>query len=189
MANVMLYGGGGARDPLQQPPHRLDSAFHICSFSALPPKRRGISRGINLEKVWQANGKMPMQPIENNAKYFTGLVENQVRFTMPPCYPSWTEVPEEQRARLRSIIEDKLVELKETQHTQVASSDASLDEHAITNEVLGERRGHVCGVGRVSKGTSSSLDSTAASKAPQGTSQQFSRDAQNNDPRLAMYEA
>ncbi|KAL2471473.1 Uncharacterized protein Adt_04730 [Abeliophyllum distichum] len=94
----MLHGGGGARDPLQQPPHRLDSAL-------LPPKRRGISRGINLEKVWQANGKMPMQPIENNAKYFTGLVENQVRFTVPPCYPSWTEVPEEQRARLRSIIE------------------------------------------------------------------------------------
>ncbi|KAL2487319.1 hypothetical protein Adt_32075 [Abeliophyllum distichum] len=27
------------------------------------------------------------------------------RFTMPPYYPSWTEVPEEQRARLRSIIE------------------------------------------------------------------------------------
>ncbi|KAL2491734.1 hypothetical protein Adt_27362 [Abeliophyllum distichum] len=46
-----------------------------------------------------------MQPIRNNAKYFTRLVGNQVRFTVPPFYSSWTEVPEEQRAQLRSIIE------------------------------------------------------------------------------------
>ncbi|KAL2542828.1 Uncharacterized protein Adt_03806 [Abeliophyllum distichum] len=51
------------------------------------------------------NVKRTMQPIENNAKYFTRLVGNQVRFIVPPYYPSWTEVPEEQRARLRSIIE------------------------------------------------------------------------------------
>ncbi|KAL2461223.1 hypothetical protein Adt_44643 [Abeliophyllum distichum] len=48
-----------------------------------------------------------MQPIENNAKYFTRLVGNQVRFTVPPCYRSWTEVPQEQRARLCSIIEER----------------------------------------------------------------------------------
>ncbi|KAL2518768.1 Uncharacterized protein Adt_15015 [Abeliophyllum distichum] len=70
-----------------------------------------IYQGINLEKVWQANGKRPlsivfdnvehtMQPIKNNAKYFTCFVRNQVRFTVPPCYPSLTEVPEEQRERL-----------------------------------------------------------------------------------------
>ncbi|KAL2491265.1 Uncharacterized protein Adt_26893 [Abeliophyllum distichum] len=93
----------------------LTGSLQPASLRPLP-KRRGISRGINLEKVWQANGKMPlpiafdnvertMQPIGNNAKYFTTLVGNQVRFTVPPCYPSWTEVPEEQRARLHSIIE------------------------------------------------------------------------------------
>ncbi|KAL2542852.1 hypothetical protein Adt_03830 [Abeliophyllum distichum] len=161
-----------------------------------------------------------MQLIENNAKYFTRLVRNQVRFTVPSCYLSWTEVPEEQRGQLRSIIEerssknkanrakakypsvqwsksfsatrydeDKLVELRETQHTQVASNGTSLDEHAIAKEVLGERRGHVRGVGRVPKGTSLSLDSTAASFAPQETSHELSRDSQNNDPRFAMYEA
>ncbi|KAL2525805.1 hypothetical protein Adt_10859 [Abeliophyllum distichum] len=46
---------------------------------------------------------------------------------------------------------DKLVGLRETQHTQVASNGASLDERAIAKE--------------------------------------FSGDSQNNDPRLAMYEA
>ncbi|KAL2487048.1 hypothetical protein Adt_31804 [Abeliophyllum distichum] len=46
-----------------------------------------------------------IQSIENNAKYFTRLVGNQVRFTVSPCYPSWTEVLEEQRALLRCIIE------------------------------------------------------------------------------------
>ncbi|KAL2506788.1 Uncharacterized protein Adt_22409 [Abeliophyllum distichum] len=95
---------------------------------------------------------------------------------MSPCYPSSIEVPEEQRTRLRSIIDsyfdlqsdrlsdeyrtvclavdrlDKLVELRETQQTQVASSGTSLDELAIVKEVLGERRGHIRGVGRVLKG-------------------------------------
>ncbi|KAL2471340.1 Uncharacterized protein Adt_39476 [Abeliophyllum distichum] len=102
MADVMSHGGDGAGDPPQQPSHRLAST---CE-SAPSLKRRGIFRGINLEMVWQANGKVPlpivertMQPFRNNAKYFTRLVGNQVRFTVPPCYPSWTEVPEEQRAR------------------------------------------------------------------------------------------
>ncbi|KAL2518304.1 hypothetical protein Adt_14551 [Abeliophyllum distichum] len=43
---------------------------------------------------------------------------------------------------------------RETQQSQVASSGASLDESAIAKEVLGERRGHVRGVGRVIKGNS-----------------------------------
>ncbi|KAL2527137.1 hypothetical protein Adt_12191 [Abeliophyllum distichum] len=164
-----------------------DVISHRSDRSAPPPKRRDISRGINLEKVWQANGKMPlpiafdnvehtMLPIGNNAKYFTHLVENQVRFTVTPCYSSWTEVLEEKRARLCSIIE-------------VASSGTSLDERAIANKVLGERRGHIRRVGRVPKGTSLSLDSIAASKAPQGTFHQFFGDPQNNDHRFAMYEA
>ncbi|KAL2457999.1 hypothetical protein Adt_46123 [Abeliophyllum distichum] len=153
-------------------------------------------------------------------------------FTVPPCYPSWTEVLEEQRARLRSIIEsyfdlqgdrspdecrtvcaavdhlaadryqdyklkerftknkvkrgkakypsvrgskcfsamhydevqDKLVELRETQQAQVTSNGTSLDERAIVKEVLGERRGHIRGVEGVPKGTSPSLDSTTTSK-------------------------
>ncbi|KAL2526657.1 hypothetical protein Adt_11711 [Abeliophyllum distichum] len=37
-------------------------------------------------------------------------------------------------------------------------------------------------------GTYPSLDSTAASKPPQGTSHKFSGDSQNDDPRFAMYE-
>ncbi|KAL2512862.1 Uncharacterized protein Adt_18462 [Abeliophyllum distichum] len=111
MADVMSHGGGGAGDPPHQSPRQLDS---VCESE--PPSTRGISRGLNLQKVWQANGKWPlsiafdnvehaMQPIENNAKYFTRLVENQVRFTISPCYPAWTEVPEKQWARLRSVIE------------------------------------------------------------------------------------
>ncbi|KAL2492613.1 Uncharacterized protein Adt_28241 [Abeliophyllum distichum] len=167
----MSYGGDSVGEPPQQPPHRLDS---VCK-SAPPPKRRDIFRGINLEKVWQANGKMPlsialMQMIGNNAKYFTRLVENQVRFTMSPCYPSWTKVLEEQRAPLRNIIEeqsskirpiggkatylsvqglksfyamrydeDKLVESRKTQQTQVVSSGVLLDERAIAKEVHEER--------------------------------------------------
>ncbi|KAL2525484.1 Uncharacterized protein Adt_10538 [Abeliophyllum distichum] len=252
--------------------------MRVCA----PPKLQSISRVINLEKVWQANGKMSlpiafdnvertMQHIENNAKYFTRLVGNQVRFTVPPCYPLWTESyfdlqgdrsPDEYRAvcaavdrlatncyrdyKLKAhnhlkahgpsrpygemsaedlqkcidfftsptfmerstknkvnrgkakypsvqgsknfsvtryderdpetqqwlgIIDsswtfhtfrdgnwvnpqaagdyDKLVELRETQHTQVASSGAPLDERTIVKEVLGERRGHVRGVRRV----------------------------------------
>ncbi|KAL2542422.1 Uncharacterized protein Adt_03400 [Abeliophyllum distichum] len=89
-----------------------DQLYH----DTLPFKRRGISRDINLEKVWQVNGKRPltiafdnvehkMQQIGNKVKYFTLLVGNQDRFTVPPCYLSWTEVPEQQRAQLRSIIE------------------------------------------------------------------------------------
>ncbi|KAL2480265.1 hypothetical protein Adt_33231 [Abeliophyllum distichum] len=41
----------------------------------------------------------------------------------------------------------------------------------------------------VPNGTSLSIDSTTASKAPQGTFHHFSGDSQNDDPRFAMYEA
>ncbi|KAL2526633.1 hypothetical protein Adt_11687 [Abeliophyllum distichum] len=81
MADVMSHGGNGAEDPSQQPPHRLDSTYE----SALPSKRRGIFRGINLEKIWQANEKRPLptiQSIENNVKYFTRLVGNQNYFDL-----------------------------------------------------------------------------------------------------------
>ncbi|KAL2542621.1 hypothetical protein Adt_03599 [Abeliophyllum distichum] len=90
MAKVMSHGGDGAGDHLHQSPRRLD----LTCESAPPSKRRRISQGINLNK-----------PIKNNTKYFTRLVGNQVMFTVPPCYPLWIEVLEEQRARLRSIIE------------------------------------------------------------------------------------
>ncbi|KAL2498738.1 hypothetical protein Adt_24288 [Abeliophyllum distichum] len=148
-----------------------------------------------------------MQPIRNNTKYFTRLVENQVRFTVPTSYPSWIDVPEEYRARLRSIIKERSTKnkanrdkakyssvqgsksLSATHYDEVASSGASLDEHAIAKEVLEKRRGHVHGGGWVPKGTSLSLDLTVASKAPQETSYQFSGDPQNDDPRFAMYEA
>ncbi|KAL2526038.1 Uncharacterized protein Adt_11092 [Abeliophyllum distichum] len=188
----MSHGGDGAGDPPQQPSHRIAS---VCECSnnirsnSPSPKRRGISRDINLEMVSQANGNMPLpicivQPIKNNAKYFTRLVGNQVRFIVPPCYPSWTEdnrSPNEYWAVCATVdryrdyklkahnhlkahgtsrpygemsvedwqkcidfftsptFMDKLVELKETQHTQVASSGPSLDERAIAKEVLGER--------------------------------------------------
>ncbi|KAL2526634.1 hypothetical protein Adt_11688 [Abeliophyllum distichum] len=76
-----------------------------------------------------------------------------------------------------------------TRQTHVTLSGASLDECAIAKEVLEERRGHVCGVGRVPNGTSPSLEPTAASKAPQGTFHLFSKDPQNDDPQFVMYEA
>ncbi|KAL2505868.1 hypothetical protein Adt_21489 [Abeliophyllum distichum] len=179
-----------------------------------------------------------MQSIENNAKYFTLLVGNHVRFTVLLYYPSWTESyfdlqgdwsPDEYLAVYAAInrlaanryqdyklnaynhlkahgpsrpygemsIEDwqkcidfftspnfmdKLVELRETQQTQVAFSGTSLDERAIVNEILGERRGHIRGIGWVPNGTSPSLDSITASKAPQGTSHQFF-----GDPRMMIF--
>ncbi|KAL2505167.1 hypothetical protein Adt_20788 [Abeliophyllum distichum] len=140
----MSHGGDGASDPPYQLPCRLVSA---------------CESGQREEATSFDNVKHTTQPIENNTKYFTRLVGNQVKFTVLPCYPSWTEVPEEQRARLRGIIEDKLVELRETQQTQVTSSDVSVDEHAIAKE------------------------------APEGISHQFSGDPQNDDPWFAMYEA
>ncbi|KAL2474907.1 Uncharacterized protein Adt_35643 [Abeliophyllum distichum] len=197
-----------------------------------------------------------MQPIGNNLKYFTCLVGNEVRFTVPPCYPSWTEgdwSSDEYRvvcAAVDHLVADRYRDYKLKAHNhlklhgpsrsydeifakdwqkcidfftsptfverssknkvnrgkatypsvqgsksfsatcydEVASSGASLDERAIAKEVLGERRDHVHGVGRVPKDTSPSLDLTAASEAPQETSHQFSRDPQNNDPQFAMYE-
>ncbi|KAL2497392.1 hypothetical protein Adt_22942 [Abeliophyllum distichum] len=141
------------------------------SLEALTSRRFGKENGKRPLSIAFNNVEHTMQPIKNNAKYFTRLVGNQVRFTVPSCYPSWTEVPEEQWARLRSIIE-----VRETQQIQVTSSGASIDERAIAKEVLRERRGHVCGVRRVPKGTSPSFDSTAASNTPRRTSNQFSGD-------------
>ncbi|KAL2486877.1 hypothetical protein Adt_31633 [Abeliophyllum distichum] len=76
MADIISHGGDGTGDPPHLLPYRLHSSYESVPLS----KGRGISRGINLEKVWQANGKRPlsithtMQSIENNAKYFTRLV-------------------------------------------------------------------------------------------------------------------
>ncbi|KAL2471212.1 hypothetical protein Adt_39348 [Abeliophyllum distichum] len=101
MADVMSYRGDGAGDPPHQPPHRLNLACESVlpprqsdgvSFNALTLRRfdRLTERGHFLSIV-----ERTMQLIKNNAKYFTRLVENQVRFTEPPCYPSWIEVPDE----------------------------------------------------------------------------------------------
>ncbi|KAL2462352.1 hypothetical protein Adt_45772 [Abeliophyllum distichum] len=161
-------------------------------------------------KVWQANGKRPLpiafdQPIRNNAKYFTRVVGKQVRFTMLPCYlheqrmhsyvvsSSGTPRPSSGRDyesfwTFHTFRDDNWVN-PQTAGDYVASSGASLDELAIAKEVLGERQGHVRGVGLVPNYTSPSLDSTAASKAPQRTFHQFFGDPQNDDPRFAMYEA
>ncbi|KAL2542966.1 hypothetical protein Adt_03944 [Abeliophyllum distichum] len=205
----------------------LDS---LCeSASPSPSKRRGISLGIKLEKVWQANEKRPlsiafdnikhiMQSIRNNAKYFMRLVGNQVsyfdiqdvrspneyqtacatvdRLTID-CYrdyklkahnhlkehePSrlygklsaekWqkcidfftspTFVNGQQRtrpiggkAKYLSVqgsksfsatrydsVQDKFVEVRETQQTQITFSGVLVDACAIAKEVLKERRRH-----------------------------------------------
>ncbi|KAL2481048.1 hypothetical protein Adt_34014 [Abeliophyllum distichum] len=81
----------------------------------------------------------------------------------------------------------KLVEIRQTQQTQVAYSSASVDERTIAKEVLEEQQGHVCWVERDPNGTSPFLDSTATSNAPRRTSNQFFGDSQNDDPRFAMY--
>ncbi|KAL2526872.1 hypothetical protein Adt_11926 [Abeliophyllum distichum] len=192
------------------------------------------------------NVEYTMQPIRNNAKYFTLLVGNQVRFTVLPFLPFMDRVAtsifkmigcptkyqavcaavdylavdcyRDYKLKTRNHLKahrpsrpydemsaddwqkctdfftsptfvDKFVALRETQQTHITSSGASLDDRAITNEVLGEGRGNVRGVERVLKGTSPSLDSTAALKVSQRTSHQFSGDPQNDDPRFAMYEA
>ncbi|KAL2518242.1 hypothetical protein Adt_14489 [Abeliophyllum distichum] len=108
MADVMSHGGDGAGDPSQQLSHRL--ALGLRS----PRQGDGVSlEASTLRWFGRLTGRChflslvecTMQPIRNTVKYFTCLVENQMRFTVHPCYPSWTEVSEEQRARLRSIIE------------------------------------------------------------------------------------
>ncbi|KAL2471008.1 nuclear transcription factor Y subunit beta [Abeliophyllum distichum] len=64
-----------------------------------------------------------------------------------------------------------------------------VDEHTIANEVLGERRRHIRGVGQVLKDSSPSMDSTTLSNTPSGTSNQFCKDALNYDPHFTMYDA
>ncbi|KAL2532484.1 hypothetical protein Adt_05835 [Abeliophyllum distichum] len=186
----------------------------------------------------------------------------RVWFTVPPCYPLWTEVLEEQWTRLggsvtrrdyklkahkhlkeqrpsrpysKLFVEDwqksidfftsptfverltknktnqgkakypsvqgsksfsamhydeyKLVALRETQQTQVDSNGTSVDERAITKEVLENDEDRSVGLDGFPNGTSLSIDSTAASKAPRGTSNQFSGDPHNEDPWFALYEA
>ncbi|KAL2542475.1 Uncharacterized protein Adt_03453 [Abeliophyllum distichum] len=86
MADVMSHGGDGACDPLHQPSRTFHSS---CEFVS-PSKRLGISRGINLEKAWQANEKRPLsmafdnieQTIKNNMKYFMRLIGNQSYFDL-----------------------------------------------------------------------------------------------------------
>ncbi|KAL2486948.1 hypothetical protein Adt_31704 [Abeliophyllum distichum] len=174
-----------------QPPRLSDGVF----LEALTLRRFGrpTGRGHFPSHIVERT----MQAIENNTKYFTRLVGNQMRFTVSLFYPSWIDVLEEQRARLHSIIEEQSTKNKANRGkakypgVQGSKSFSAMrcDVRAIANEVLGERLGHVCGVGRVPKRTSPSLDSTDASKAPQGTFHQFSGDPQNDNLRFAMYEA
>ena len=53
----------------------------------------------------------------------------------------------------------------ETQTQETASSGAKVDEHDVTQRVLGERCGHQCAVGRLLRGTRSSFATNAASHA------------------------
>ncbi|KAL2527224.1 hypothetical protein Adt_12278 [Abeliophyllum distichum] len=84
---------------------------------------------------------------------------------------------------------DKFVDLRETQQTQGASSGALLDEHAIVNEVLGERRGHIKGLDEFRRAPLPPYIRPLHRRAPQVTFHQFFGDPQNDDPQFAMYEA
>ncbi|KAL2470898.1 hypothetical protein Adt_39034 [Abeliophyllum distichum] len=159
------------------------------------------------------NVECTIQPIRNNAKYFTRLVGNQVRFTVFLCYPSWTEVPEEHRARLRSIIESYF-DLQGDRSPDEYWAICAATDHLATNRYHSyklKEHNHLKGHGpsrpygemsaedwqkfidfftsSIFVGTFPSLDSTTASKAPQGTFHQFSGDPQNDDHRFAMYKA
>ncbi|KAL2512867.1 hypothetical protein Adt_18467 [Abeliophyllum distichum] len=191
MADVMSHRGGGAGDPPHQPPRQLDS---VCK--SVPPSKRGISRGLNLQKL-----------IENNANYFTQLVENQVRFTVSPCYPSWTEVPEKQWAWLRSVIEgdrspdeywevcaavDRLVDDRYQDYKLRVYKHLKEHEPSRPYGELSTEDWQKCinfFISHTFVDTSPSPDSTATSKALRGTSNQFSRNPQNDDPKFALYDA
>ncbi|KAL2474821.1 hypothetical protein Adt_35557 [Abeliophyllum distichum] len=54
------------------------------------------------------------------------LVENQVRFTVPPCYPSWTEVLEEQWTWLHRIIKSYFD----------LQGDRSLDDYQVVRATI-----------------------------------------------------
>ena len=53
----------------------------------------------------------------------------------------------------------------QSQTQEATSSGIEVDEHVVTRRVLGERRGHKRGVGRILKGLSGSTSSTAGSRA------------------------
>ncbi|KAL2526274.1 hypothetical protein Adt_11328 [Abeliophyllum distichum] len=157
----MSYGGDGARDPLQQPPHRLDSAS--------PPLKRWDDQSPDeYRAVYTAVDRL----VADRYRDYKIKAHNHLKAHGPS------------RPYGEMYAKDW-----ETQQTQIASSGALLDKRAIAKEVLEEQRSPVRGVGRVPNGTSSSLDSTTASKVPQGTSHRFSGDPRNNDPQFAMYEA
>ncbi|KAL2497679.1 hypothetical protein Adt_23229 [Abeliophyllum distichum] len=81
----------------------------------------------------------------------------QERSTKNKANRAKTKYPSVQGSKSFSAMhydQHKLVEVSETQQTHVASSGASVDEHASAREVLRERREHVHRVGQVLKGNS-----------------------------------
>ncbi|KAL2469757.1 Uncharacterized protein Adt_37893 [Abeliophyllum distichum] len=83
---------------------------------------------------------------------------------------------------------DKLVELRQTQQTQVTSSGASVACYCKGGSRKTTKT-HLWSWTGSEDTISLSLNSTAASKAPEGTSYQFSGDPQNDDHWFAMHEA
>ncbi|KAL2480235.1 Uncharacterized protein Adt_33201 [Abeliophyllum distichum] len=215
MADVMSHRSDGARDPPQQPPHRLALA---CE-SVPPPKRRGISRGIIFEKsyfdlhgdrspdeyrtVYAAIDRLAADcyrdcklkahnhlkahgPSRPYGEMYLEDWQKCVNFFTSPTFVKRSSENKANWGKAKYPSMQGSKSFSSTRYDDVASSCASLDERAIAKEVLGERRSHVRGVGRVPKGTYPSLDSTAILKAPQGTFHQFSGYPQNNDLRFAI---
>ncbi|KAL2462252.1 hypothetical protein Adt_45672 [Abeliophyllum distichum] len=115
MTDVKSHGGDGTCNPPHPPPTgciRYESSrrrrSNRVTFEALTLKR--FAGGKRPLFLMFENVEQTMQPIRNNAKYFMCLVRKQVRFTVPLCYPSWTEVLEEQWEQLRCTIEFAMYE-------------------------------------------------------------------------------
>ena len=62
----------------------------------------------------------------------------------------------------------RLEEELQSQTQEATSSGAEVDEHVVTRKVLGERRGHEKGVGRILRGRNGSTSSTVGSRATCG---------------------
>ncbi|KAL2491727.1 Uncharacterized protein Adt_27355 [Abeliophyllum distichum] len=139
----MSHGGDDAGDPPPQPSRRLDST---CKFGNILYQTYCICYGVSLEALTLR------------------------RFTVPPCYSSWTEVPEEQRAQLRSIIEsyfDLQGDRSPNEYWAVYTTVDRLVANHYRDYKLKAR--------------------TRLSIRLRGTFNQFSRDPQNDDPRSTIY--
>ncbi|KAL5553357.1 hypothetical protein UlMin_040758 [Ulmus minor] len=142
---------------------------------------------LERSKKNESNRSKAKYPSSQGTKSFSALrydMRNRETEEWPTLVSSWKTFHTNKKGEWVNATAAQDYEELQTQTQEAMSSGTEVDERAVTRRVLGERRGHEKGVGRILKGLGSSPSSTTRSRTSYGAG--FSSSGPSQEEFAAM---